>query len=127
MSEQAVQFLRTLNSIIYSVSLSEALSILDAALLINPAKFDWNAATLDQRADEARKHESVMAFLPDRKIMAIKEIRTISGLGLKESKDIIDTIQPPAQIRTLTQPCCGYSSSFLHYGWCHNNTDEPPF
>ena len=53
MSEQAVTFLRTLNNIVYSLSLTEALSILDAALLINPAVFDWNAATLEQKVAEA--------------------------------------------------------------------------
>lgn len=114
MSDQAITFLRTLNSIVYSLSLSEALSILDAAALINPVVFDWNKSTLAERVAEARNIPAVMANLPDRKIQAIKEVRSVSGLGLVDSKAIIDQIQPPP-----SNPCSDCNSySGQHYSWC---------
>lgn len=91
MSEQAVTFLRTLNNIVYSVSLSEALSILDAALLINPVAPDYS--THEARVALVRKSTAAMQFIRnDQKIQAIKEIRTLASCGLKEAKDAVDVV-----------------------------------
>lgn len=122
MSEQAVTFLRTLNSIVYSVSLSEALSILDAALLINPAKFDWNNATLDAKVAQAKALPEVMQHIgttyeTSKKIQAIKVLRDVSKMGLKESKDVIDALTPPAKWRF----CCNTQESRLHDAYCYNS------
>lgn len=57
--------------------------------------FDWHRATFDQRVAYTRTLPTVMSNLPDRKIGAIKELRMISNLGLREAKDVIDAIQPP--------------------------------
>lgn len=123
MSEQAVTFLRTLNNIVYSVSLSEALTILDAALLINPAVFDWNTATLDAKVAEARKNPNIMQHIgttyeTSKKIQAIKVLRDASKMGLKESKDVIDRIVPaPADPWRF---CCNTKQSQMHESHCYS-------
>lgn len=100
MSEQAVTFLRTLNNIVYSVSLSEALSILDAALLINPAQPDYS--THEARVLLVRNSPAAMEFIrQDRKIQAIKEIRTLATCGLKEAKDAVDVVYNEVDPRGL--------------------------
>lgn len=140
-TDAETKFLYAVAQRITGITLANALGLLEDAqrFLVPPVVFDWQAATLDERAAEARKNEKVMGFLPDRKIQAIKEIRTVSGLGLKEAKDIADKIQPPAYattpapIRTTTSPCCGRDEAFGHYTWCYNYhtstqfDDEPPF
>lgn len=102
------------------ISLANALGLLEDAerFLVPPVVFDWSKATLDERADEARKNATVMSFLPDRKIMAIKKIRTISGLGLKEAKDIADRIQPPPP---AWRSCCNTrTTDRYHDSACYN-------
>jgi hypothetical protein len=123
-----IEFLQAVAYRIHNITLSNALGLLEDAerFLVPPVAFDWQAATLTQRADEARKNATVMAFLPDRKIQAIKEVRTISGLGLKEAKDIVDTIQPPR----VTPPVPLWDRSPVEFGgdrFDHHFNDEPPF
>lgn len=40
--------------------------------------------------DLARAADQLFAFYPMQKIMAIKEMRILAGIGLKEAKDLID-------------------------------------
>ena len=42
-------------------------------------------------ADEASEVNVILASVPaDKKIAVLKEVRTITGLGLKEAKDLVD-------------------------------------
>lgn len=122
MSEQAVTFLRTLASLTYGISLTEALTILDAATLINPVTFDWANASLDAQVAEARKYPEVTQHIgttyeSSKKISAIKELRLLSKMGLKESKDVIDKMVPARLDKA--RYCCYSNESQAHEYDCY--------
>ena len=49
------------------------------------------AAPAEAAADEASEVNVILASVPaDKKIAVLKEVRTITGLGLKEAKDLVD-------------------------------------
>ena len=48
------------------------------------------AAGGDAPAEEKDEFEIVLASVGDKKINVIKEVRTITGLGLKEAKDLVE-------------------------------------
>ena len=48
------------------------------------------AATGDAPAEEKTEFTIVLASAGDKKINVIKEVRTITGLGLKEAKDLVE-------------------------------------
>ena len=48
--------------------------------------------------DEASEVTVVLASVPaDKKIAVLKEVRTITGLGLKEAKDLVDAAPKPVK------------------------------
>jgi len=49
------------------------------------------AAGGDAPAEEKDEFEIVLAAAGDKKINVIKEVRTITGLGLKEAKDLVES------------------------------------
>ena len=49
------------------------------------------AAPAEAAADEASEVNVILASVPaDKKIAVLKEVRAITGLGLKEAKDLVD-------------------------------------
>lgn len=92
MTNQSITFLRTLANIVGSIDLHTALRVLDAASLINANPEDHDVTTPAGLVAFARATNSVMVELPDRKIQAIKELRTLTAVGLVEAKNAIDSI-----------------------------------
>jgi large subunit ribosomal protein L7/L12 len=82
----------------------EKLTLLEAAELVKAMeeKFGVSAAApvavaavaaapAEAAADEASEVNVILASVPaDKKIAVLKEVRTITGLGLKEAKDLVD-------------------------------------
>ena len=82
----------------------EKLTLLEAAELVKAMeeKFGVSAAApvavaavaaapAEAAADEASEVHVILASVPaDKKIAVLKEVRAITGLGLKEAKDLVD-------------------------------------
>ena len=82
----------------------EKLTLLEAAELVKAMeeKFGVSAAApvavaavaaapTEAAADEASEVNVILASVPaDKKIAVLKEVRAITGLGLKEAKDLVD-------------------------------------
>ena len=54
-----------------------------------------SAATSDEAAEEKSDFEVVLNEIGTNKIAVIKEVRTITGLGLKEAKDLVEAAPKP--------------------------------
>jgi large subunit ribosomal protein L7/L12 len=90
-----------LNAIAESLS---SLTVLQAAELVKMLETKWGvsaaapvavaaaagAAAPAAKAEEKTEFTLVLAAAGDKKINVIKEIRTITGLGLKEAKDLVE-------------------------------------
>ena len=89
-----------LNKIIDDLS---ALTVLEAAELSKMLEEKWGvsaaapvaavaapAASGEAPAEEKSEFDIVLAESGSNKIAVIKEVRTITGLGLKEAKDLVD-------------------------------------
>jgi len=48
-------------------------------------------------AEEKTEFEVVLSAIGDKKINVIKEVRTITGLGLKEAKDLVEAAPKPVK------------------------------
>ena len=53
------------------------------------------AATSDEAAEEKSDFEVVLKEIGTNKIAVIKEVRSITGLGLKEAKDLVEAAPKP--------------------------------
>ena len=49
----------------------------------------------DAAAEEKTEFDVVLAAAGDKKIQVIKEVRTITGLGLKDAKDLVESAPKP--------------------------------
>jgi large subunit ribosomal protein L7/L12 len=79
-----------------------SLSVMEAAELSKLLEEKWGVsaaapvavagapATAVAEAEEKDEFEVVLAATGDKKINVIKEVRTITGLGLKEAKDLVE-------------------------------------
>jgi len=90
-----------LNKIVEDLS---ALTVVEAAELSKLLEENWGvsaaapvavaaagaAAGGDAAAEEKTDFSVVLASVGDKKINVIKEVRTITGLGLKEAKDLVE-------------------------------------
>lgn len=61
-----------------------------AAVVAGPAGGDGAAA-----AEEKDEFDVILASVGDKKINVIKEVRAITGLGLKEAKELVDGAPSP--------------------------------
>ena len=89
----------------------EKLTLLEAAELVKAMeeKFGVSAAApvavaavaaapAEAAADEASEVNVILASVPaDKKIAVLKEVRAITGLGLKEAKDLVDGAPAPVK------------------------------
>ena len=88
-----------------------ALTVIEAAELSSLLEEKWGvsaaapvavaagpaAADADETSAEKDSFEVVLASIGDKKINVIKEVRAITGLGLKEAKDMVEAA--PATIK----------------------------
>ena len=51
----------------------------------------------DSAAEEKTEFDVVLTAAGDKKIQVIKEIRTITGLGLKDAKDLVESAPKPVK------------------------------
>ena len=70
----------------------EKLTLLEAAELVKAMeeKFGVSAAAGEAAAEEASEVNVILASAGANKIAVLKEVRAITGLGLKEAKDLVD-------------------------------------
>jgi large subunit ribosomal protein L7/L12 len=55
------------------------------------------AAAAAAPAEEQTEFSVILAKIGDKKINVIKEVRTITGLGLKEAKDLVESAPKPVK------------------------------
>jgi large subunit ribosomal protein L7/L12 len=86
-----------------------ALSVLQAAELSKMLEAKWGvsaaapvamaavgaAAAPAEEAEEQTEFDVILATIGDKKINVIKEVRAITGLGLKEAKDLVEAAPKP--------------------------------
>ena len=83
-----------------------SLTVIEAAELSKLLEEKWGvsaaapvavaaAATSDETAEEKSDFEVVLKEIGTNKIAVIKEVRTITGLGLKEAKDLVEAAPKP--------------------------------
>ena len=81
----------------------EKLTLLEAAELVKAMeeKFGVSAAAPaaagEAAADEASEVSVILAAAGANKIAVLKEVRAITGLGLKEAKDLVDGAPKPVK------------------------------
>ena len=88
-----------------------ALSVLEAAELSKMLEEKWGvsaaapvaiaavgaAAAPVEEAEEKTEFDVILAAVGDKKINVIKEVRAITGLGLKEAKDLVEGAPKPVK------------------------------
>ena len=86
-----------------------ALSVLQAAELSKMLEEKWGvsaaapvamaamgaAAAPAEEVEEQTEFDVILAAIGDKKINVIKEVRAITGLGLKEAKDLVEAAPKP--------------------------------
>jgi large subunit ribosomal protein L7/L12 len=86
-----------------------ALSVLQAAELSKMLEAKWGvsaaapvamaaagaAAAPAEEVEEQTEFDVILAVVGDKKINVIKEVRAITGLGLKEAKDLVEAAPKP--------------------------------
>ncbi|MAP24667.1 MAG: 50S ribosomal protein L7/L12 [Rickettsiales bacterium] len=90
-------------------SLSE-LTVLEAAELVKALEEHWGvsaaaqvavaagpAAAAEAAGEEKTEFDVILASAGDKKINVIKEVRGITGLGLKEAKDLVEAAPKPVK------------------------------
>ena len=71
------------------------LTVIEAAELSKMLEEKWGVSAAAEEKDE---FTIVLAAAGDKKINVIKEVRTITGLGLKEAKDLVEGA--PKELKT---------------------------
>ncbi|MBT3400089.1 MAG: 50S ribosomal protein L7/L12 [Rhodospirillaceae bacterium] len=87
-----------------------ALTVLEAAELSTLLEEKWGvsaaapvamaaapAGDAGAAAEEQTEFDVILATVGDKKINVIKEVRTITGLGLKEAKDLVEGAPKPVK------------------------------
>src|ERR1700730_12555576 len=88
-----------------------ALSVIEAAQLSKMLEEKWGvsaaapvavaafgaAAAVPEAAAEQTEFDVILAAIGEKKINVIKEVRAITGLGLKEAKDLVEAAPKPVK------------------------------
>jgi large subunit ribosomal protein L7/L12 len=87
-----------------------ALSVLEAAELSKMLEEKWGVsaaapmavaaaapAAAEEAAEEKTEFDVILAAAGEKKINVIKEVRAITGLGLKEAKDLVEGAPKPVK------------------------------
>ena len=72
-----------------------SLTVLEAAELAKLLEEKWGVSAA--AAEEKTEFSVVLASAGDKKIEVIKEVRAITGLGLKEAKDLVEGAPKPVK------------------------------
>src|SRR5918911_5417139 len=92
--DEVINYLSNL-SVIDLVNLTKALEdkwgVKAAPVAVAAAPAAGGAAAAAAPAEEQTEFNVILAKAGDKKINVIKEIRTITGLGLKEAKDLVES------------------------------------
>src|SRR6516225_239549 len=76
------------------------LTVLEAAELAKMLEEKWGvsaAAAVAAAVEEKTEFTVVLAAIGEKKIEVIKEVRAITGLGLKEAKDLVEAAPKPVK------------------------------
>ena len=84
-----------LNAIVEQLS---GLTILEAAELVKTLETKWGVSAAAAPAEEKTEFNVVLLDAGANKINTIKEVRAITGLGLKEAKDLVEGA--PKEVKT---------------------------
>jgi large subunit ribosomal protein L7/L12 len=102
-----------LNKIIDELS---KLTVVEAAELSKQLEEKWGvtaaapvaaAATAAPAAEEKSEFTIFLASVGDKKINVIKEVRSITGLGLKEAKDLVEAAPKEVKTGVAKKDCRG--------------------
>ena len=74
-----------------------SLTVLEAAELAKMLEEKWGVSAAAAAAEEQTEFTVVLASAGDKKIEVIKEVRGITGLGLKEAKDLVEAAPKPVK------------------------------
>ena len=85
-----------------------ALTVMEAAELSNMLEEKWGvsaaapvavaaAGAPAEAVEEKTEFDVILAAAGEKKINVIKEVRTITGLGLKEAKDLVESAPKPVK------------------------------
>ncbi len=77
--------------------LEEKFGVSAAAPVAVAAAVPGGAAPAAAAAEEKTEFTVILTGFGDQKIQVIKEIRAITGLGLKEAKDLVDGVPKPVK------------------------------
>src|SRR5664279_3496532 len=66
------------------------LTVLEAADLAKMLEEKWGVSAAAAAVEEKTEFTVVLAAVGDKKIEVIKEVRALTGLGLKEAKDLVE-------------------------------------
>jgi large subunit ribosomal protein L7/L12 len=97
--EQVVDFLSTLNV----MQLGELVKELEdkwgvsAASAAPVAMMGGMAGPAAEAAEEQTEFDDILTGFGDKKIQVIKEVRAVTGLGLKEAKDLVEGVPKPVK------------------------------
>jgi large subunit ribosomal protein L7/L12 len=78
-----------------SKMLEEKWGVSAAAPVAAVAPAGGGAAAAAEPAEEKTEFDVILASFGDKKINVIKEVRAITGLGLKEAKDLVEAAPKP--------------------------------
>src|SRR5215217_947990 len=80
------------------------MTVLDLVELKNKIEEEWgitaaapDAAATDGGGEEQTEFDVVLTGAGDKKIQVIKVVRAVTGLGLKEAKDLVDGAPNPVK------------------------------
>ena len=79
------------------VSDLSSLTVLEAAELAKLLEEKWGVSAAAAPVEEKTEFTVVLAATGEKKIEVIKEVRALTGLGLKEAKDLVEGAPKPVK------------------------------
>ena len=98
--EQVVEFISNMSVLELSEmvkELEEKFGVSAAAAAVAAAPAAGGAAGGEAAAEEKTEFDVILTSFGDKKINVIKEVRVITGLGLKEAKELVETAPKPVK------------------------------
>ena len=98
--EQVVEFISNMSVLELSEmvkELEEKFGVSAAAAAVAAAPAAGGAAGGEAAAEEKTEFDVILTSFGDKKINVIKEVRAITGLGLKEAKGLVDEAPKPVK------------------------------
>ncbi len=91
----AIKELSIIEAAELSKKIEEEFGIQAAAPMMMGGGGAGGAATTEEEVEEQTEFDVVLTSAGDKKIQVIKEVRTLTNLGLKEAKDLVDNAPKP--------------------------------